>query len=65
MNRSLQQQISILVVEDDPGDLGLIRAYVSRAGLRRVGDRDPVVWTATLVEGVALAVCQPARCRAA
>ena len=56
MNRSLQQQISILVVEDDPGDLGLIRAYVSRAGLRRVGDRDPVVWTATLVEGVALAV---------
>jgi len=56
MNKALQQQISILVVEDDPGDLGLIQAYVGRTGLRRIGDRDPVVSTTTLVEGVALAV---------
>ncbi len=48
-------QISILVVEDDAGDFGLIQAHIRRAGLRRLGDGDPVAWASTLVDGVRMA----------
>jgi hypothetical protein len=33
-------QVSILVIEDDAGDFGLIQANIRRAGLRRLGDRE-------------------------
>ncbi|MEI2623019.1 MAG: diguanylate cyclase [Giesbergeria sp.] len=55
MNESEQRRISILVIEDEPGDLGLIQAYVRLAGIRRIGDQDPVVWASTLAQGVAAA----------
>lgn len=48
-------QISILVVEDDAGDFGLIQAHIRRAGLRRLGDGEPVAWASTLVDGVRMA----------
>ena len=60
MSTAIQQRISILVIEDDAGDLGLIRAHVRLAGLRCIGDKDPVTWVPTLAEGVAAAtVSQP------
>jgi two-component system cell cycle response regulator len=52
MNRSDRRQISILVIEDDPGDLGLVQASIRLAGLRRLADKDPVIWASTLVDGV-------------
>ena len=55
MSAAIQQSVSVLVVEDDPGDFGLIRAHVRRAGLGRDGDRETVIWAKTLAEGVALA----------
>ena len=55
MSTAIQQRISILVIEDDAGDLGLIRAHVRLAGLRCIGDKDPVTWVPTLAEGVAAA----------
>ncbi|MCM8599175.1 MAG: diguanylate cyclase [Candidatus Accumulibacter sp.] len=59
MSNSDQQRISILVIEDDSGDLGLIRANVRLAGLREIGDQDPVVWAPTLAQGVAAAADKP------
>lgn len=56
MNKPTQQQISILVVEDDPGDLGLTKSFVRLAGMRTVGDNDAVVSAPTLAEGVAAAL---------
>ncbi|MCM8596963.1 diguanylate cyclase domain-containing protein [Accumulibacter sp.] len=56
MSKPAQSQIAILVVEDDPGDLGLIQAYLRLAGLRRGGDRGSVATASTLVDGAALAV---------
>ena len=50
------QQISILVVEDDPGDFGLIQASIRRAGLQRLGDRAPLTWVTTLGDGVRMAL---------
>lgn len=52
MSESVRRRISILVIEDDPGDLGLIQVNVRLAGIRRVGDQDPVVWAPTLAQGV-------------
>ena len=48
-------QVSILVIEDDAGDFGLIQANIRRAGLRRLGDGEPLRWASTLVEGVRMA----------
>ncbi|WP_300319826.1 diguanylate cyclase [Accumulibacter sp.] len=53
MSRTTGRRISILVVEDDPGDLGLIRTNVRLAGLRQIGDKDPVVWASSLADGIA------------
>jgi len=49
-----RQAVSILVIEDDPGDFGLIRAHVRSSGLVHVGDKDPVIWAKTLAEGIAV-----------
>ena len=55
MKKLTRQKITILVIEDDPGDLGLIRTTVRLAGLRQVGGADPVVWASTLGDGIAAA----------
>lgn len=55
MSESSQQAVSILVVEDDPGDFGLIRAYVRLAEFGISGDKKPVVWAKTLAEGISAA----------
>ena len=55
MKKLTRQKITILVIEDDPGDLGLIRTNVRLAGLRQVGGADPVVWASTLGDGIAAA----------
>lgn len=47
--------ISILVVEDDPGDFGLIRAHVRMSGLVPGGNTEPVIWAKTLADGIAAA----------
>ncbi|WP_313951996.1 diguanylate cyclase domain-containing protein [Accumulibacter sp.] len=52
MNNSIRQRLSILVIEDDPGDVGLIRTNVRLAGLRRMGETDPVVVAPTLAKGL-------------
>jgi two-component system cell cycle response regulator len=58
MSTAIQQRISILVIEDDLGDLGLIQANVRLAGMRRLGDQDPVVCAPTLALGVAAAAAR-------
>jgi diguanylate cyclase (GGDEF)-like protein/PAS domain S-box-containing protein len=58
MSTAVQKRISILVIEDDPGDLGLIQANVRLAGMRRLGDQDPVVWAPNLALGVAAAAAR-------
>ena len=55
MSKTSQQHISILAVEDDPGDFGLIRAYARLARLGIGGGKEPVAWVRTLAEGMATA----------
>ena len=59
MKTLLQQAVTVLVVEDDPGDFGLIRAHLRRSGLghdtARREDRESVIWAKTLAEGASLA----------
>jgi diguanylate cyclase (GGDEF)-like protein/PAS domain S-box-containing protein len=55
MSEIVQQTISILAVEDDAGDFGLIRAHVRLSGLELNADKEPVVWAKTLAEGIAAA----------
>jgi len=57
MSETSPQSISILVIEDEPGDLGLIRAHVRLSGLVHGGNKDPVVWAKTLASGIAAAQC--------
>jgi len=57
MNEASPQTASILVVEDDPGDFGLIRAHVRLSGLAHDGGKEPVIWAKTLAEGIAAAQC--------
>ncbi|EXI83140.1 MAG: Cyclic di-GMP phosphodiesterase Gmr [Candidatus Accumulibacter appositus] len=59
MKKPTRRQISILVIEDDPGDLGLIRTNVRLAGLRSIGEDDPVIWAATLADGMAATARKP------
>ena len=54
MNEPLPAQISILVVEDDAGDYGLLRATLRQAGLVAIGQTDTNVWAKTLAEAVAV-----------
>ena len=62
MSKASAQPISILVVEDDPGDFGLIRAHVRMSGLVvggntlvPGGNTEPVIWAKTLADGIAAA----------
>ncbi|MDP2695625.1 MAG: hypothetical protein Q8O58_12275 [Gallionella sp.] len=57
MNGTFLQPISILVIEDDPGDFGLIRAHIRMPGLVPSGNREPVIWAKTLAEGITAAQC--------
>ena len=50
---AIAKSLSILVIEDDPGDYGLIKAYLRQAGLGRGGP--PLIWARTLAEGIAAA----------
>jgi hypothetical protein len=52
MNEIPPQPVSILVIEDDSGDFGLIRAHVQLSGLVSGGDKEPVVWAKTLADGL-------------
>ena len=55
MSKTSQQAISILAVEDDPGDFGLIRAHARLAKLGISGGKEPVTWAQTLAAGIATA----------
>ncbi|MDD5384292.1 MAG: diguanylate cyclase [Gallionella sp.] len=55
MNETFQQAVSILVIEDDPGDFGLIRAHVRLSRLGLSGGKEPLTWAKTLADGVAAA----------
>lgn len=49
------QTVSILVVEDDPGDFGLIRAHLRMACAAHCGSLGQLLWAKTLAEGIAMA----------
>ena len=55
MSDLLEQSMSILVVEDDPGDFGLIRVHLGAPGWRHEGAGKAVLWATSLPEGVAMA----------
>ncbi|MBI5438947.1 MAG: diguanylate cyclase [Nitrosomonadales bacterium] len=55
MGEIFQQAVSILAVEDDPGDFGLIQAYVHLAELGIGGNKEPAIWAKTLADGIAAA----------
>jgi diguanylate cyclase (GGDEF)-like protein/PAS domain S-box-containing protein len=55
MNQPSTQALTILVIEDDPGDFGLVKAYLRQAGLDARGDAPALVWAKTLGEGLAAA----------
>ena len=52
MSKLGQQPITILVIEDDPGDFCLIQANVRLAGIRGALGSDPVIWAKTLAERI-------------
>ena len=49
---TIPQAISILVVEDDPDDFGLIDAYLRQTEYWRSIDKPRLTWTKTLAEGI-------------
>lgn len=55
MCETLQQAVTILAVEDDPGDFGLIQAYVRLTKFGMGSDKKPVIWAKTLASGIAAA----------
>ena len=55
MTQTLNEPLSILVIEDDPGDFGLVKAYLRLAGLSSSGEASGPVWATTLAEGIAKA----------
>ena len=54
---SLHQNVSILIIEDDSGDFGLIRAHVRLAGLVSGTGKSQLIWAKSLVSGIAAALC--------
>ena len=52
MTATLPGNVSILVVEDDPGDYGLLRAALRESGFMPGTQADTTVWTRTLAEGI-------------
>jgi signal transduction histidine kinase len=55
MTKLLHDKLLILVVEDDPGDFGLVRAHLRQAGFGNAGEPEPL-WAKTLAEGMAAAI---------
>ena len=55
MTQTLNEPLSILVIEDDPGDFGLVKAYLRLAGLSSSGEASGPVWATTLAQGIAKA----------
>jgi signal transduction histidine kinase len=51
MSESTETTLKILVVEDDPGDFGLVRANVRLAKLEH--GNDSLIWARSLAEGIA------------
>ncbi|MEI6415099.1 MAG: diguanylate cyclase, partial [Pseudomonadota bacterium] len=52
MNETFQKPLTILVIEDDPGDFGLIREQMRLAGMGRHDDPESVIWAKTLASGI-------------
>lgn len=48
------QSVSILVIEDDPGDFGLIRAHLRMSCTAHCGGLEQLLWAKTLAEGIAM-----------
>ncbi len=59
MPELLQSNLTILVVEDDPGDFGLVLAQVRLAKLGPPGVAEPVAWAKTLASGIVAARHDP------
>jgi CheY-like chemotaxis protein len=55
MTATVPEPITILVVEDDAGDYGLLRANLCEAGLAALGTAAASMWAKTLAEAAALA----------
>jgi len=55
MSATLKQTTSILAVEDDPGDFGLIQAYVRIAGFAIPDGKEALTWAKSLAGGIAAA----------
>jgi hypothetical protein len=55
MREKGNEHLVLLVIEDDPGDFGLVKTLLRQAGLSRRGDAEAVLWAKTLVEGIAIA----------
>jgi diguanylate cyclase (GGDEF)-like protein len=55
MSVSFGLPVAILVIEDDPGDFGLIRVHLRSAGLGHSAEHAPLRWAKTLSEGLSLA----------
>ena len=55
MTKPVREDLLILVVEDDPGDFGLVRVHLRLAGFNPPGTPDPLTWAASLAEGIAAA----------
>jgi len=51
--------LTILVIEDDPGDFGLVKAYLRLAGLSTGGAAPALLWSKTLAQGLASAQQTP------
>jgi signal transduction histidine kinase len=54
MANLIQNNATVLVVEDDPGDFGLVRVHLRMAGFGHSNDPEPL-WAKTLAEGIAMA----------
>lgn len=52
MSVTLQQLISVLVVEDDAADFGLIKAYIRQPTSGLGGVKEPLLWAKSLAEGI-------------
>ncbi len=52
MSENFPRALSVLVIEDDAGDFGLIRVHVQLSGLVQGGGKEPVIWAKTLADGI-------------
>ena len=52
MSEAVQKPLTLLIVEDDPGDFGLIRAQIRLSGLERSDHPGWVIWAKSLAEGI-------------